>query len=214
MPVRLDQIDQEQASTAQTPARIPQVSPSIPGLPPGLELQGMTIGRNGRPSSIRLAPPKQAAKPKTLPQGQLTALQSTDRAIVRLKKLIQTQKEKQFKTGPLSPRFYRGTVGNAAMQYVGSPEERVFKAENERFTNDYLTAQTGAQRGFKEMQWLQTAIPNAASDTPENYVTNAESALQDLIENRDRMLQGLEESGFRVPRETMTDQEDDPLGLR
>ena len=104
-----------------------------------------------------------------------------------------------YQTGPLSPRFYRGPVGNIAMQYLGTPEERTFKAEVERFTNDYITAQTGAQRGFKEMQWLQTAIPNASVDTPKNFLANARSALQDLQDNQSEMTRMLNEGGYKAP---------------
>ena len=172
-------------------------APASQAVAPGMELQSVTI-RDGKPTT-RFAPPKPAAKPRPIPQGQLVVLESTDKAITRLQKLIQVQQEKQYKTGPMSPRFYSGNLGNVAMQYAGSPEERVFKAENQRFTNDYITAQTGAQRGFKEVQWLQNAIPNPAQDTPENYLANAQSALEDLQRNKTQMLQTLKDAGYRVP---------------
>jgi len=211
MPIRLDQIDT--AETQATPGL-----PSIPNLtgqaPAGMEVQSVTLG--GKSPTVRLAPSKVPPKPRPVPSGQMVVLESTNKAISRLQRLIQLQQEKQFKTGPLSPRFYRGNIGNAAMQYLGTPEERVFKAENERFVNDYITAQTGAQRGFKEMTWLQTAIPSPSQDTPENYLVNAQSALEDLIRNRDQMLQMLEETGYKAPKQSSQTPESNitPSGLK
>ena len=220
----------QQRLQSSTQPSVPTAAPS--GLPPEIEaLIRSAPGSSGYLKSVgprggQIAPPRQAqqvqdemrqkllfeqaqgklkalnAPGKPIPSGQLTALKSTNQAIRRLKKVMQTQQEKGYQTGPLSPRFYRGAAGNLAMQYRGTPDERAFKAEVERFTNDYITAQTGAQRGFKEMDWLKTAIPNASADIPENFQANAASALQDLEDNRTQMLQMLEETGYRVPKFT------------
>src|SRR3990167_1003544 len=195
-------------SVTGTPAYLRSMSPRggtvVPARPSGQvqgEMRNTLLLDQARERLKNLNKPSKAT-----PTGQLTAFKSTNQAIRRLKNLIQTIEQKGYKTGPLSPRFQRGTLGNIAMQYRGTPEERAFKAENERFANDYITAQTGAQRGFKEMAWLQTAIPNASADTPENYLANAYSALKDLEDDKQQMTQMLEEGGYKAP--TLADEED------
>lgn len=219
MPIRLDQIPIEDQSTTDL---IQGSLPSVPqivsqqqaqsGQQPGLELQGVTVS-GGKPS-MRFGVPKQpvSAKQRAIPQGQLKAIEDTNKSITRLQGLIKDMQENKHKTGPLSPRFFRGNLGNVAMQYSKDAKGANFKAANERFINEYLTAQTGAQRGFKEIQWLSTAVPNPATDLPENYINKANSTLAELESNRNSMIQTLKDAGYNY--EPKDKQKEDPLGLR
>ena len=135
---------------------------------------------------------------KKPPSGQMTAINQVDRAINRLEGLISSMETEKFKTGPLSLRFQRGKAGNIYAQYKGTPKEVDFKAKNERFMNEYITAQTGAQRGFKEMAWLATAVPNVEQDLPENFLQKAKTTLSELKQNKDNMVNLLQQSGYQM----------------
>ena len=138
---------------------------------------------------------KPAAK---VPSGQLTVLNNTEKAMTILQDIIQDMEKNQYRTGPLSPRFYKTNVGNAAMQYFGTTKESDFKKKVSDYANAYANAQTGAQRGFKEIQWLNAAIPETFQDVPDKFLSAAKSSMERLRDNRENMRTLLGESGYQV----------------
>src|SRR3990167_1737197 len=178
MPIRLDELDGESKSSGA-----------------GLRLESVSVGGDSPRATFR-RPSGSEKRPVTT--EQVKAIEQTDKAIMRLQGLIGEMQKSQFKTGPLSPRFHRGTIGNVAMQYRGTVPEADFKAANERFVNEYITAQTGAQRGFKEMQWLGTAIPNVGEQIPEKFLPIAMKTLEELNANRKQMVNILDAAGYRA----------------
>ena len=192
MPIRLDELGE------QKPSRSP------------LQLESLSVGGES-PRATFKRPSGSTKRPVTT--EQVKAIEQTDKAIMRLQGLIGEMKKGQFKTGPLSPRFHRGTIGNVAMQYRGTVPEADFKAANERFVNEYITAQTGAQRGFKEMQWLGTAIPNVGEQIPEKFLPIAMKTLEELNANRKQMVEILGAAGYQaedIQKIAPQSNEDDP----
>lgn len=175
-----------------------------------LQVSGVTVGSRG--SSVQYSNPN--VKKRPIPGGQLAALTQTNVAIARLEDLINTVKKTPMATGPFSGRFQRGPIANAYIQSVGSPEEVDFKGRSERFINSYLTAETGVQRGFKEIQYLATAIPNPAVDNPTNFLRKAESSIGEMKQKRNFMMQLLQQGGYTAQElQDLIDQGEVPEGF-
>ncbi|MBX4201214.1 hypothetical protein KW786_03795, partial [Candidatus Parcubacteria bacterium] len=142
---------------------------------------------------------------KPIPGGQLKTILDTEEASNMLQDLQQTEKKSVFPTGPFNMAYNSGNVpftgfnpGAAYLQAKGRPGEVDFLKKNERFINKYLSAQTGAQRGFKEIEFLSSAVPNPKRDVPKNYLSSAKASLDELATNRASMFAALDAAGYRA----------------
>jgi len=143
---------------------------------------------------------------KALTADQTNALIGTEDAIASLEKMMSMydKMKDRTETGPFSARYWTpggffGKMGNLAMNIRGTPEEAAFKQLSLRFLNAYIKAQTGAQRGMKEVDWLSSAVPNPGNDREDMFINNMNVALKELKENRRRIGAFLDTAGYSVP---------------
>lgn len=197
---------------SQTPSPTPPLPGQIPNTP--FALGGFSID----PASGKLNLDFQRveeiqkrmldAKGKTLSETQNSAVNNTMKTILSLKNQISFLKgEGVSPTGPLfaggSMQFQGGPpewlgLSNMAMQMGGTPKDIALAASNRKMQAAFISAETGANRGFREMEFLKPALPDIGSDTKENFITKGESSIKDLAVNLERMLVRLEKSGFNT----------------
>ena len=178
-------------STATGPGNAPS-SPSM-GLSPssGLPLKGVTT--NLATGAVQI---KRGYEPT--PEGRMEAVLNYSTAIRRLKELRTEMQTAKYGTGPASMRFQRGLFPNLYANVVGTPEEINFRDKASRYVNEYLTAQTGAQRGFKEIQFLEPTIPNPAYDAPATYLLKSKTSLKEMQSNLQSALEVMKAQGQRT----------------
>lgn len=104
----------------------------------------------------------------------------------------------KMKTGAFSGRFDQNIPFNQKyMALMGTPEEAQFKSDLTDLSTTYASAKTGAQRGFKEIQWLSSAIPTG--DLPSDKLTAVASKARERMSiNMRNMLISAEKNGVRL----------------
>ena len=137
---------------------------------------------------------------QTTPSEQITPIRQTEAAIRQLDEIIQDARTNKYRTGPFSARFGGGFLNKRYAAVVESPKEIGFRKKFQRYQAAYASAQSGAARGFKEIEWLAGAQPEPDVDTPEQLIQNAMDARRELVENHRNMTEFLAKSGFRVPQ--------------
>ena len=107
-------------------------------------------------------------------------------------------KEGKYQTGPLQWRWSDKLPGSSTyMKIAGTPEEQSFKQINQRMLQAYLLAQSGVQRGFKEITWLSSAIPNTEQN-PEAFLESIDTFTKELGMNRQNVVGHLRQRGKAV----------------
>lgn len=132
---------------------------------------------------------------KPLPQSQMKAIEDAYAVINNLNTI--KDKADRFKTGPTSFRFSQAPFAQAYMGAVGTPEEASYKADITNAQATYASAMTGAQRGFKEIQWLESALPSA-NLPPDKMKSVTDTALARMRKNLQNLLSVAKKSGYDV----------------
>lgn len=109
---------------------------------------------------------------------------------------------------PNSFRYENNALMNEYGKRVMTPEQSQFKADITDATNQYLKAQSGVQRGFKEIEFLKSAFPEPRSKS-ENFIANAEGVIGRSIAQMDFVVDALRKSGYDT-----TDFENDLNGYK
>lgn len=132
-----------------------------------------------------------------LPQQQLTAINNAKTTIDLLRNVVDKSSSGKFDTGPTSLRYHSGTFGNPYMNVMGSPEEASFKSDLTDTNAAYASARTGAQRGFKEIQWLAPAMPNGEMK-PAALQAVGKQAMQRMAINLNNLITSAKSTGYDV----------------
>lgn len=130
--------------------------------------------------------------------SEADVVSNIDKAISESDSLISELKSKNYKTGPFQWRWSNKLPGASTyMRQTGSPEEQAFKQRVDRMLQTYLLAQSGVQRGFKEIGWLQSAIPNT-EQYPAAFEESAKAFKKDLLRNRQNTVNALRQRGKAI----------------
>jgi hypothetical protein len=110
-------------------------------------------------------------------ENRINATQNLIGIIDRMDKLVDTGK---IKSGATAYQYGKG-FGTGALSAKGSQEEQELRQLITEMQGQYLTAKTGAQRGFPEIQFLLPAMPN---DT--NLIFGNTGTFKDMLKNTKR----------------------------
>ena len=172
-------------NAAQAMNRQPQIPPGINGL----EFQGMTLGKT---PSLRFVKPKIEEK-KSLTSEQNQAISGAMATISNLKAL--KDMKKNIKTGWLTPQGLPFGVNIARKQ--GKIPDIKFAQLLRLLQSNFITSQTGAQRGFPEIQWLSIALPTGdIADKAFNDI--ADSSIDNMKRNFYNMLLHAKRTGKEI----------------
>lgn len=125
---------------------------------------------------------KQAQETKVLSGEQINSITAYSNTIDQLEQVIKDMEENKYKTGPVLAGgkygFSELPMSTTARARSFTPEETAFYANSRALMSDYLKAMTGAQRGFQEVKFLQPALPDPSSMTPEQFVKVGKEAIR------------------------------------
>lgn len=130
---------------------------------------------------------------KTIPDSDKDTLSSLGNSIG----IMGAIKDKAGPMGvsPMSLRYGTSPIANEYGKYTLNPEQSQFKADLTEAVNQYLKAQTGVQRGFKEISFLSSALPEGRQK-PENFTANAEAVIGRSIMQMEHIVDALKKSGY------------------
>jgi len=142
---------------------------------------------------------------KAIPEEARQATSDIGTVIANLGSLHSRASEKtpegeyKFKTGPMSFRYTPEDIplgiGQRYASAVSTPEETQFTADLTATQAAYAKAESGVQRGFKEIQFLTSAMPRGTL-APEKLIAVAESAIGRQLINMDNVVKSLENAGY------------------
>lgn len=110
-------------------------------------------------------------------ENRVNATQSLIGILDRMDKLLDTGK---IKSGTTAYQYGKG-FGADAISAQMSPEEQELRQLMTEAQGQYLTAKTGSQRGFPEIQWLMPAMPN-----DKNLIFGSTETFRNMIKNTKR----------------------------
>lgn len=117
-------------------------------------------------------------KIKSMPAPKQKVIDDLVSVIGILDQISQKAQTGKYKTGFGSAYSQTAPFQKARMSLFGKPEEATFKSDLTDAQAAYASAKTGAQRGFKEIAWLESAMPSG--DTPPKQL----SAIADRARER------------------------------
>ncbi len=142
-----------------------------------------------------VVPKTDEAKPRKLPSPQLTAINQLMDTISKAETLKSMSETGKYKTGPMA-LMYSDLPGASTFRGIkATPEEANFKALLQDFSASYITSKTGAQRGFKEMQWLESAMPNWRM-APNQFQKVSDGVISQLEKNLNTMIKNAKSAGY------------------
>jgi hypothetical protein len=120
-------------------------------------------------------------------KNAITATENSLNIIADIEKMV-SEKTKEgkykFPTGGVMPSFRYGGLPFGGSEYImaqrGQTGEFGLKARVRKLQAEFIKAQTGAQRGFKEMSFLLPALPQLEFQTNEQALEVIESAKGDM----------------------------------
>lgn len=134
-----------------------------------------------------------------IPTAQTDVLGDIQSTIDQVSSLKDRAATGNFKTGPMSVRFTPNDIpfGRRYAAQVSSPEESQFASDLTAVGATYAKAESGAARGFKEIEYLATAMPTGILP-PDQFIAVAESAIGRQIVNMENAVNSLRQSGYDV----------------
>ena len=148
-------------------------------------------------------------------KSEADVIMNIDQTVNQLDELDRKMKSGVYATGPFQYRWTQFPGAGRYMKTVGTPEEQAFRQENDRLLQSYLLAQSGVQRGFKEIGWLSSAIVNT-EQIPSAYSESAKTMRSELLRNRENAVNALRQRGKAISgiREfSAVQQQNDPNAL-
>ena len=147
---------------------------------------------------------------KQIPVAQSTALSQGRGVAARLQNSANqflNSENIRKRLGPQHPSAWKGFVGDMALKAdsMFSPKQEVpdinefsgFKSQVGQMLGEYLTYQTGAQRGFPEISFLKVDVPNT-DDPPDIFYSKLMSSLNSIKINEDMKLEYLDQNDYRT----------------
>lgn len=119
-------------------------------------------------------------KIKSMPSSKQKVIDDLISGIGILDQISQKSQTGKYKTGYMSAYSQTSPFHKARMSLRGKPEEAAFKADLTDAQAAYASARTGAQRGFKEIAWLESAMPSG--DTPPEQLSALSSRARERLE--------------------------------
>lgn len=176
------------------PSGMTPAQQAVANLPP--------IVRNKVQGQIAAQQAQQEQETKMLSDSQMSSINSYAQAIDQLDSLVQDMEENKYQTGPY---FAGGKYGMGDRQPFGdvarartfTPQESTFFGNSREVLSNYLKAQTGAQRGFQEVQFLLPAMPDTGAHTPDQFISVGKAASKRARQNLDSVLDYAEAAGYR-----------------
>ena len=172
---------------------------SVPGnLPQGVDSEDYRMEPKVREIGGSLVQNPEWVRKDDPNNEEADVIQHIDSTISDIENLSNELRSKNYKTGPFQWRWSNTFPGGATyMKSVGSPEEQAFKQRVDRMLQSYLLAQSGVQRGFKEISWLQSAIPNT-EQFPAAFEEASKTMKEDMIRNRSNVINALRMRGKAI----------------
>ncbi len=156
---------------------------------------------NGTPISVNVP----ELKPE-IPEADSTLITSGRNNAAGIKRSIQDvigSKNIQGRMSPFNLSAHSGFIGDLASKIEAmtnskdAAEFNEFKSRTNRMFQNYRKFVTGSQAGFPEIQFLTPNFPQA-SDPPSKFVSTALSALEDMKQNDQMIVDVLDQRGMRT----------------
>ena len=144
-------------------------------------------------------------RPVKIPSGQSTTLMEGFDAVRKMRDLRKMINENpDIETGPGNFAFHRqgptAFLGNLSNQYMTDPDKARRVTDMSMLSNqlqdEYRRVVTGAQAGFPEIRFLQTAMPSTERQTRLNLLQGLDLTEKETVAKLDEMISVLEASGY------------------
>ena len=136
---------------------------------------------------------EQEKRKKTIPDSDKDTLAALSNSVGVMGAI--KDKAGPMRVSPTSLRYGTSPIANEYGKYVLTPEQSQFKSDLTDAVNQYLKAQTGVSRGFKEIAYLSSALPEGRQK-PENFTANAEAVIGRSIMQMEHIVEALKKSGY------------------
>lgn len=171
-------------------------------------VSGYTVGPNGPSVSYKriseIVKDIKDAQGNAPSAEQIKTLLAASRAIRDLQSIKKAALSGKFKTGPITAggeAKYHDIpwYSNYELQTSSNSREEIrLRALERLMQSNFLTAQTGAQRGFKEIAFLLPAVPSLKGDLPKNLAEKADIGIKRFQADLEDAYAQLSESGFNA----------------
>ena len=208
------QKQKELAGYAQRPRRLPvgKNVAELLNIEPGeydeteIEtLRALRVAQIGAESREKLAE-KKAATGKTLTGERLKALTTMQNSIRGLGEIINEVESKYVETGPATGAGAAeiaakipvvSTIGDIGFRVFGSEKQQQLKSKLRTLQGSFLSEFTGAQRGFKEIEFALPALPSP-EQPKRKFIATGKGALATARKNLRTALSTAKKAGYNV----------------
>lgn len=232
MPLSKEEQDWLNSITGGEQAQSQSQQPASSGLPDFVPVPNISGGRIGirytaRPKTLdekvieKKALTAVESGSKKIPSAQLTIINQTKNSLDRLKELQDLYgKNPDIETGPAALYFRRqgipASVGNLALQYGMKDRDKAKRItelalKTNQTLDQYRRAVTGAQAGFPEIKFLQSAQPDPTRHVRGNLEASLQAAIEEQDQNYQMILDNLDAAGYSTDKfRQQAQSKDDP----
>jgi len=167
----------------------------------GYDEEGQPITTQMPKGTKEMLNPQEKAQRARMSRGmspiKQKTIEDTIQTISLMGNISKASKTGKFKTGYMSEYSQNAPFHKARMSLLGTPEQAQFKSDLTDAQAAYASARTGAQRGFKEIGWLEPAMPSG--DTPpEQLFAVADRASERMELNLRNTLMSSKKQGYDI----------------
>jgi len=145
-----------------------------------------------------------------IPSAQVTIINQTKNSLDRLQELQKIYADNpDIQTGPMALYFRRqgipASIGNLELQYGMKDREKAKKIteialKTNQTLDQYRRAVTGAQAGFPEIKFLQSAQPDPTRHVRGNLEAALQAAVEEQSQNYQMILDNLDSAGYNTDK--------------